>query len=58
MRLSQQVGGVIHDGVILDTQVWELMEKVFPGHKRTQWQIMDVFKRTKKADPQEEDQPG
>jgi predicted nuclease with TOPRIM domain len=43
MKLSDKLGG-------LDEQVLELMEKVFPGHARTQLQIIEILKSKDRAD--------
>lgn len=57
MRLARQVGDLISESVIMDAQVWELMEKAFPGHKETHWQILNILHRARKADPQGEGNP-
>jgi hypothetical protein len=58
MRLVRQVGDLISESVIMDAQMWELMEKMFPGHKETQWQILNLLNSTHRTDPHEEGKPG
>jgi hypothetical protein len=56
-RLAQQVGGLLHQVGLIDLQVIELAEKVFPGYVRTQQQIMEVLTPPNKAKQQRRDQP-
>ena len=55
MTLARQVNGVLHDVGLIELQIIELAEKVFPGYVRTQRQIMEILTPTNKAEKDHSD---
>jgi seryl-tRNA synthetase len=49
-RIYEHVNKLAHQVGTIDEQVLELLEKAFPGHARTQLQIIEIFKSSQKAD--------
>ena len=56
-RLAQQVGALLNQIGLMDLQMMELTEKVFPGYIRTQRQIMEICNPPTNAE-EGKDEPG